>query len=53
VDPPEWNKIVTIRQENNNFKIGELPLKYWLLPPYAPSCEENYRKHSEDTKIPR
>jgi succinate dehydrogenase/fumarate reductase flavoprotein subunit len=47
VDPPEWNKIVTIRQENNNFKVGELPLKYWLLPPYAPSCEENYRKHSE------
>ena len=47
VDPPEWNKIVTIRQENNNFIVGELPLKYWLLPPYAPSCEENYRKHSE------
>ena len=47
VDPPEWNKIVTLRQENNNIKVGELPLRYWLLPPYAPSCEENYRKHSE------
>ncbi len=47
VDPPEWNKIVTFRQENNNIKVGELPLRYWLLPPYAPSCEENYRKHSE------
>jgi succinate dehydrogenase/fumarate reductase flavoprotein subunit len=47
LDPPEWHKIVTIRQENNGIKVGELPLKYWLLPPYAPNCEENYRKHSE------
>jgi succinate dehydrogenase/fumarate reductase flavoprotein subunit len=47
VDPPEWNKVVTIRQEESNIRVGELPLKYWLLPPYAPSCEENYRKHSE------
>ncbi|MBN1566268.1 MAG: FAD-dependent oxidoreductase [Acidobacteria bacterium] len=46
-DPPEWNKIVTIRQENNSVKVGELPMRYWLLPPYAPSCEENYRKHCE------
>jgi succinate dehydrogenase/fumarate reductase flavoprotein subunit len=47
VDPPDWNKIVTIRQVNNSIKIGELPMKYWLLPPYAPSCGENYTKHSE------
>jgi hypothetical protein len=47
VDPPDWNKIVTIRQENNTIKVGELPMRYWLLPPYAPSCEENYRKHGE------
>lgn len=47
VDPPEWHKIVTIRQENNSIKAGELPIRYWLLPPYAPSCDENYRKHSE------
>jgi succinate dehydrogenase/fumarate reductase flavoprotein subunit len=47
VDPPEWHKIITIRQENNSIKTGELPLKYWLQAPYAPSCEENYRKHSE------
>ena len=47
VDPPEWHKIVTIRQENNEVKAGELPMKYWLLPPYSPNYEENYRKHSE------
>jgi succinate dehydrogenase/fumarate reductase flavoprotein subunit len=47
VDPPEWNKIITIRLENGSVRVGKLPLKYWLLPPYAPSCEENYRKHSE------
>ena len=47
VDPPEWNKIVTIRLEDNRIQVGELPIKYWLLPPYAPTCEENYRKHCE------
>jgi len=45
VDPPEWNKIVTIRQENGRIRIGELPLDYWLRPPYAADYEENYRKH--------
>jgi len=47
VDPPEWHKIVTIRKENDAVKVGELPMRYWLLPPYAPGYEENYRKHSE------
>jgi len=47
VDPPKWDKIITIRQENGSLKVGELPMRYWLLPPYAPSCEENYRKHCE------
>jgi succinate dehydrogenase/fumarate reductase flavoprotein subunit len=46
-DPPEWNKIITIRLENGGIQAGELPLNYYLLPPYAPSFEENYRKHSE------
>ena len=47
LDPPEWNKLVTIRLENGDIKVGEMPLDYWLLPPYAPTCEENYRKHSD------
>ena len=45
VDPPEWDKLVTIRLENNKVKVGELPFNYWLLPPNAPTYEENYNKH--------
>jgi hypothetical protein len=47
MDPPEWRKYMTIRQENGQIKTGDLPLNYWLLPPNAPTYEENYRKHSE------
>jgi succinate dehydrogenase/fumarate reductase flavoprotein subunit len=45
VDPPEWHKFITIRQEDERIKIGELPLRYWLKPPYAPTYKENYEKH--------
>jgi len=45
VDPAEWEKFVTIRLENGEVRIGELPLKYWLLPPYAPTYQENYQQH--------
>ena len=47
VDPPEWRKYMTIRQENGRIITGDLPLNYWLLPPNAPAYEENYRKHCE------
>lgn len=46
VDPPEWNKLLTIKLDNGNIKLGELPNDYWLKPPYAPTYEENYRKHN-------
>jgi len=45
VDPPEWNKIISIRLENGEVKVGELPSDYWLQPPNAPTYEENYRLH--------
>ena len=45
-DPPEWNKFVTTSLENGDVKIGELPLNYWLLPPNAPTYQENYERHS-------
>ena len=45
MEPPEWKKYITLRQEKGEVKVGELPLKYWLLPPYAPTYEENYSKH--------
>ncbi len=47
VDPPEWQKFVTIRLENGKVKVGQLPLDYYLQPPYAPTYEENYRRHCE------
>jgi len=25
--------------------VGERPFKFWLLPPNAPTYEENYRQH--------
>jgi succinate dehydrogenase/fumarate reductase flavoprotein subunit len=47
VDPPEWEKFVTIElDENGEIQIGNLPVKFWLEPPYAPSYEENYEQHS-------
>ena len=47
MDPTEWNKFVTIRLENGDVKVGELPFNYWLLPPNAPTYEENYQKHCD------
>jgi succinate dehydrogenase/fumarate reductase flavoprotein subunit len=45
-DPPEWEKLVVLKLENGNLEVTELPIDYWLKPPYAPTYEENYRKHS-------
>jgi len=28
-DPPEWDKFLTIKQENNKIKIGERPQAFW------------------------
>jgi len=45
VDPPEWMKFVTVRQEDGEVKVGGLPLDYWRLPPNAPALPENYEQH--------
>src|SRR4030042_280965 len=45
MDPPEWNKLMPIRQENNKVKVRDLPLDFHLKAPYASSYEENYRKY--------
>jgi len=45
VDPPDWQKYVTIKQDRGEVKVGDLPLNYWLLPPNAPTYRENYDKH--------
>jgi succinate dehydrogenase/fumarate reductase flavoprotein subunit len=46
MDPPAWNKLLPIRQENNKVKVRELPLDFHLKAPYAPSYEENYKQHA-------
>jgi succinate dehydrogenase/fumarate reductase flavoprotein subunit len=44
-DPPEWDKFITIRKKAQKVQIGELPFNYWLMPPNAPTYEENYKRH--------
>jgi succinate dehydrogenase/fumarate reductase flavoprotein subunit len=44
-DPPEWHKLLPIRQEDSRVKVRELPLDFHLKPPYAPTYEENYMLH--------
>jgi succinate dehydrogenase/fumarate reductase flavoprotein subunit len=44
-DPPDWNKFITIKLEDSEVKIGDMPLNYWVLPPNAPTHRENYERH--------
>ena len=45
LDPPDWNKLLPIRQENEKTKTRDLPLDFHLKAPYAPDYEENYNKY--------
>jgi succinate dehydrogenase/fumarate reductase flavoprotein subunit len=47
MDPPEWQKLLPIRQEENKVKVRELPLDFHLKSPYASSYEENYKLHAK------
>ena len=42
MDPPEWNKYLTIKQENGRVKTGELPLAFWG------NMKEQYEAHNRD-----
>ena len=43
MDPPEWDKYVSIRlNEQGGIEYGDLPLNYWLQEPFAPTYKENY-----------
>ena len=42
MDPPEWNKWITLRLENGKVSVGELPLAYWG------NAKENYEMHNKD-----
>ena len=45
MDPPEWQRLLPTRLEDNKVKTRELPFDYHLKPPYAPTYEENYQLH--------
>jgi len=42
LDPPEWNKFLTIKLENGKVKIGELPLTFWG------NLKNQYEAHNRD-----
>jgi hypothetical protein len=42
VDPPAWNKYVTVKMENGKVKSGDLPLFYWG------DMKANYEAHNRD-----
>ena len=42
LDPPEWNKFITVKLENGEVKTGELPARYWG------NMEDGYEAHNRD-----
>jgi len=42
LDPLEWRKFITVKQENGEVKTGELPLDY------CGNLKENYEAHNRD-----
>ena len=44
-DPPDWDKLITVRQEAGGVKTRDLPWDYWRRPPYAPLHADNYAAH--------
>lgn len=45
-DPPEQRKFIVTRLDGEEVRARELPLGFWLQPPYAPDYAENYHLHS-------
>jgi succinate dehydrogenase/fumarate reductase flavoprotein subunit len=42
IDPPEWNKFLTIKLENDKVKTGELPQNFWG------DMKQKYEAHNKD-----
>ena len=47
MDPPEWNKLLPIKQIDWGIEVRDLPLDFHLREPYAADYEENYREHCD------
>lgn len=46
IDPREYEKYITTTMVDGKIVTGEVPLDYYLKPPYAPTYKENYEKYS-------
>lgn len=44
IDPPDWNKFITVKQENGKVKVGELPMTFWG------NMKQQYEAHNRDYK---
>jgi succinate dehydrogenase/fumarate reductase flavoprotein subunit len=44
LDPPEWQKFITLKQEEEKIRAGELPMDFWG------SLQENYEAHNGEYK---
>jgi succinate dehydrogenase/fumarate reductase flavoprotein subunit len=42
LDPPEWHKLVTVKQSDGKVQAGERPIGYWG------NLKENYEAHNRD-----
>ncbi len=42
IDPPEWQKFITIKQEDWKVKVGKLSIDFWV------PLNENYEAHNRD-----
>ncbi|MBW1997575.1 MAG: FAD-binding protein [Deltaproteobacteria bacterium] len=42
LDPPDWHKFITLRQEDGVVKVGERPIGFWG------DLSEEYEKHNKD-----
>jgi succinate dehydrogenase/fumarate reductase flavoprotein subunit len=46
-DPSQWEKLLLVKQVDDQVTVDELPLDYHLRPPYAPTYQENYSIHCD------
>lgn len=44
-DPPDWHKLLVIRQDGGEVVTRDLDCDYPLLAPYSPDAGQNYREH--------
>jgi succinate dehydrogenase/fumarate reductase flavoprotein subunit len=42
IDPPEWNKYISIKLDDNKVKTNDLPMNYWG------NMKANYESHNRD-----